>query len=260
MGQVVGVYLPVVRLKQLYHLHVAQPPVLILNTAVGVPPYRRLHMLADIPRHLALLQRLKCRVDVRHKHVPTSHAGVLLLVRVQTVVELPHVTAVVGYQLLPRVVLFVLVGVVLLVKHLLGLCTVVAVLGVEPADAKVVLVLDAPLLSAVHRLGIFLLGVLRGAEPYEGKHHTGFQKAVLPLAHQVVLNLYLSRAAPAVPVQQAEHVAEAVNYQVHILVPVVGHADNALARHVIGVVGFRSCLRVFQLARKVAVVEAHLTQ
>ena len=76
----------------------------------------------------------------------------------------------------------------------------------------------------------------------------------------MVLYLHLRRTAPAVPVQQAEHVAETVHYQVHILVPVVGHAHNALARHVVGVVGFRTSLRVLQLARKVAVIKAHLAQ
>ena len=176
MGQIVGVYFPVVRLKQLYHLHVAQPPVLVLHPAIRVPPYRGLNMLADIPRYLAFFQGFKRWVDVRHKHVPPRHAGVLLLVWVQTVVELPHVSLVVGYQLFPCVVLLVLIGVVLLVKHLLRLCTVVTVLGVEPADAKVVLVLDTTLLSAVHRLCVFLLGVLWSAEPDKGKHHAGLQK------------------------------------------------------------------------------------
>ena len=76
----------------------------------------------------------------------------------------------------------------------------------------------------------------------------------------MVLYLHLRRTAPAVPVQQAEHVPEAVYHQVHGLVAVVGHAHNALARHVIGVVGFRTRLRVLQLARKVAVIKAHLAQ
>ena len=84
---------------------------------------------------------------------------------------------------------------------------------------------------------------------------TLLQETVLPLAHQVILHLHLGRAAPATTRYQAEHRKETLLHQLHILLAVIGKAHHTLARHIVGVVCFRACLRVAQLTRQVTVVK-----
>ncbi|RRD01985.1 DUF2892 domain-containing protein [Prevotella sp. OH937_COT-195] len=260
VGEVVGIHLPVIRGELLKHAHIAQPPVGVRHAAVTVPADARFHVLADEAGQHALVKGLQRRIQVSLKHLPAGHARIFLLVWVKRVVELHHVHHIVGYQLVPAVILLVLVGVVKLVEHFPGFCPVMAVLGIETADAQVVPVLNAALLRAVHRLRVFLLRVLWCAEPDERKQYAGLQERVFPLAHQVVLYLHLCRAVPAPALQKPEHAPEALHHQVHVLISIVGEAHHALAHHVVCVIGFRSCLRVLQLARKVAVVERNLAQ
>ena len=118
-----------------------------------------------------------------------------------------------------------------------------------------VAVLHAAFLGSVHRLGVFLLRVHRGAETHEWEQNACLQETVFPLGHQVVLHLYLCRAAPPFAFYQPEHGAEAVGHQVHVLVAVVGVAHHALACHIVGVVCLWSCLGVLQFAWEVAVIE-----
>ena len=253
--QVVCRYLVVVGLQGFKHLGVGEPPFLMRHAAIRIAPYARLHLLADVLGKHRLVDGLQCRVHIVFKHVEACHSGVFLLVGVQRVVELLDVPDVVRYQFLPSVVLLVFVGVVVGVEHLHRLRPVLPCLGVEASDAEVVLMLYGAFLCAVHSLGVLLLRVLRGAKPHEGEHLAGFQHTVLPLAHQVVFHLHLCGAHPAVAVYHTEHIPEHIHHQVGILVPVVGVAHHALARHVVGVVRFGAYLGVFEFARQVAVVE-----
>ena len=217
-------------------------------------------MLADEACPHRFVHGLQGGVHVGLKHLPAGHAWVLLLIRVERIVELLDVSDVVSYQFFPCVVLLVLIGVVLLVKHLLGLGPIVSVFRVEAADAEVVPMLHTAFLRTVHRLGILLLGVHWRAEADEGEQYASLQEALLPLAHQVVLHLHLRRASPSLALYQPEHGAEAVDHQVHVLVAVVGIAHHTLARHVVGVVCLRARLGVLQLARQVAVVKRDLRE
>ena len=212
-------------------------------------------MLADEACPHRFVHGLKRGVHIGFKHLPACHAGVFLLVRVEGIVELLDVANVVCNQFFPCVVLFVLVGVILLVKHLLGFRAVVSVLGVEASDAEVVPMLHTAFLGTVHRLSVFLLGVHRGAEAHKWEQYSCLQETLFPLTHQVVLHLNLCRATPALAFYQSEHRAEAVGNQVHVLVAVVGVAHHALACDIVGVVCLRPCLGILQFAWEVAVIE-----
>ena len=258
VSEVVGCHLVVVWREVLQHLGIGEPPLAMSHAAITVAAHGRFHPLADVLGEQLLVDGLERGIHVVFQHVQSRHARVFLLVGVERVVELVDVRHVVGNEFLPRVVLLVLVGVVGGVEHLLGLGAVLARLGVETADADVVLVFDGAFLCAVHCLCEFLLRILRGAEPHEGEHLAGLEETVLPLCHEVVLHLHLCRAAPAVAVYHAEHIAEHIHHEVHGLVAVVSIADNALARHVVGVVGLWADFGVAELARQVAVVKGNL--
>ena len=75
------------------------------------------------------------------------------------------------------------------------------------------------------------------------------------MAHEVVLDLDLGRATPALTVEQPEHIAEHIHHEVDVLGAVVGVADTAAACHVVGIVSLRANPGVLEFARKVAVVE-----
>ena len=212
-------------------------------------------MLTDEACPHRFVHWLKRWVHIGFKHLPACHAGVFLLVRVEGIVELLDVADVVFNQFFPCVVLFVLVGIILLVKHLLGFRAVVSVFGIEASDAEVVSMLHTAFLGTVHRLSVFLLGVHRGAETHKWEQYSCLQETLFPLTHQVVLHLNLRRAAPTLAFYQSEHRTEAVGYQVHVLVAVVGVAHHALACDIVGVVCLRPCLGILQFAWEVAVVE-----
>ena len=201
-------------------------------------------MLTDEAYPHRFVHWLKRWVHIGFKHLPACHAGVFLLVRVEGIVELLDVTDVICNQFFPCVVLFVLVGVILLVKHLLGFRAVVSVFGIEASDAEVVPMLHPAFLGTVHRLSVFLLGVHRGAETHKWEQYSCLQETLFPLTHQVVLYLNLRRTAPTLAFYKSEHRAEAVGNQVHVLVAVVGVAHHTLARHIVGVVCLRTCLGI----------------
>ena len=71
----------------------------------------------------------------------------------------------------------------------------------------------------------------------------------------MVLNLDLGRATPALTVKQPKHIAEHIHHEIYVLCAVVGVADAAATRYVIGVISLRANPGVLELARKVAVVE-----
>ena len=157
IGQRVGIHLVVVRGKALDGLRVAQPPVLVAHTAVTVASHTRLCMITDEACPLGHIHRAQVRVHILFQHLPACHARILLLVGVKRVVKLHHIACILGYQLFPRVVLLVFIGIVQLIKHLFRLRTVGTVLRIESADAEVVPVFYTALLRTVQRLGILLL-------------------------------------------------------------------------------------------------------
>ena len=65
---------------------------------------------------------------------------------------------------------------------------------------------------------------------------------------------------PTLAVYQAEHIAEAVEHQSLILFPRVTSSDNALADHIVSVVGMDALFRVLELTRKVYVIHRNLRQ
>ena len=259
IGQVVGGHLVVVGCELLQHFVRGEPPVLVCHPHRGVPPYRCLHLLADVPGKGDLVVRPQVRVDALHQHVPSGHALESLLVGMQGVVPLVVVSAVVCHQFLEAEVFLVLPGVVAGIAHLACLGSPLP-LAVESADARVVAVYHALLLGTVEVLGLLLLGVQGGAVAHVGEHRALLQERVLVLRHQVVLHLDARRDAPAVLGYQSEHLTEALPYQLRVLVAAVARTEHALAHAVIGVVGFHPELGVAQLSGQIHVVHGDLTQ
>ena len=64
------------------------------------------------------------------------------------------------------------------------------------------------------------------------------------MAHKVILDLDLCRTAPALTVEQSEHVAEHIDDEIDILDTVIGVADTAAARYVVSVVSLRPLFAV----------------
>ena len=59
---------------------------------------------------------------------------------------------------------------------------------------------------------------------------------------------------------QPEHLSEAFLHQVLVLVPGIAGAQHALAHGVIGIIGFHSQFRIFQLAGQIHVIHGYLAQ
>ena len=165
---------------------------------------------------------------------------------------------VVGHELLVGIGRL-LVGVVELVIDLFLLRAVGFQAGVPAADADLRALLHAVLLHPVEVLGPFFLRVAGVAPPHEGEHHARADQPVGEVVHEVVFDLHLGRAVPALAVDQPEHVPHAVDEQVGRFEAVVSVTDDAAARHVVGVIGF-DAVSVGHLARQVAVVERNLRE
>ncbi len=152
-----------------------------------------------------------------------------------------------------------LVGVVVFVVDLLLARAVGFQPGVPAADARLQTLLDAVFLGTVEVLGALLLRVAGVAPPHEREDDAGANQPVGEVVDQVVLDLHLGRAIPALAVDEPEHAAHAVDEQVGRLEAAVCVADDAARSHIVGVVSLDTGA-VGHLARQVAVVERNLRE
>ena len=217
-------------------------------------------MVPNVAQQQAAIHRFQLRVQVLEEHLHTGFPRIGLLVAVQAVVVgLDHLH-IVSHQLLVAVgFLLNLVAVGLIVVEPLALRLVHRQLGIPAANAVLVAFLVAVLLGAVELLGVFLLRVRGGAPAHEREQVARPHQVVLELVHQVVFHLHFQWKTEVLAVEEPEHVAQATDIQIRVLLAAVGRTDESTAAHIVGVVGLHAAA-VVHLARQVAVVEAHLAQ
>ena len=98
--QVVSGNLVIIGSQALQYVRLAQPPVFIGHSYRRIASYRGLNLLADISGKGDGIKRAQIRIDMFHQNIPSCHTRVFLLIRVQRMVPLVVVTAVIRHKLI----------------------------------------------------------------------------------------------------------------------------------------------------------------
>ena len=122
-----------------------------------------------------------------------------------------------------------------------------------------VLMGDGSLERTVQRLSIFVLRVQRCTKTHKLEHLTGFQEALLVLAHQMLLHLDTGRHPPPVTLNQAEHIPETGNHKGFVFITAVSKPHTALAYHIVGIISMY-VFTTLHATRKIHVIHRNLGQ